>query len=72
MPACECALCMFLCVHTCVCIWLCCIVHIVQVYVCVHIYMCADLQTEVSVKVCLSMMMERKGSLSFNIVLLGH
>ena len=47
--------------HSCVC-------------VCTHIYICVQIyrQTEVSVKACLPMMMEREGSLSFNIVLLGH
>lgn len=49
------------CRSVCVCLCVC-------THLCVHIHR----QTEVSVKVCLSMMMEREGSLSFNIVLPGH
>lgn len=56
-------MCTQVCEHVCVC---------VCTSACVQIYRQTDRQREVSVKVCLSMMMEREGSLSFNIVLLGH
>lgn len=66
-----------------VCLWMCfvdifCVRSCVYIRLCgrvVHMLKCAHLQThsqmEVCVKVCLPRMMEREGSLSFNIVLLG-
>lgn len=68
MPACECALCMFLCVHVYIymAVWLypAYLKMCAQVCACAHVYACrsTDRETEVSVKVCLSMMMERQGS----------